>query len=357
MSGAGTVAGTSPRAPGADAERALIVLAVGAGLVACWVAREVLVPTALGLVLAATVHPLVSWLEARRVPRAAAAALGTLLAAAVVAAVALLLYDRVASFADELPAYQSRLDELWGGLRRHLLRLQAQGEKLVTPPRQPGQVRVQQGVQWESLVLGTAAGAASLVADAAVVIFVVYFGLVEGPRYGEKLVARAGAARAQVIEALAELRRDVAQFMLNRVVLNGILGVVTALVFAVYGLEHAAVFGLTTALLHFIPYVGPAVGLVLPTAMAVLQYGSLGRVMGVVAIYVVLVSLQGNVVDPIFLGRQLKLNALAVFLGSLIWFLIWGPIGLFLAVPLLSTVRIVCRHTARFGGVAEALAE
>jgi len=205
--------------------------------------------------------------------------------------------------------------------------------------------------------VGTAAGAATVLADAAVVVFVVYFGLAEGPRFGEKLVAGAGAARARVIEAMAELRRDVAQFMLNRVVLNALLGVVTAVIFAVYGLEHAAVFGLTTALLHFIPYVGPAVGLVLPTAMAVLQYGSWGRVLGVAAIYLALVTVQGNVVDPIFLGKQLRLSALAVFLGSLFWFLIWGPIGLFLAVPLLSTLRVVCRHTERFAWVAEALAE
>jgi predicted PurR-regulated permease PerM len=63
------------------------------------------------------------------------------------------------------------------------------------------------------------------------------------------------------------------------------------------------------------------------------------------------------VVDPIFLGKQLRLSALAVFLGSLVWFLIWGPIGLFLAVPLLSTIRVVCSHTARFRGVAAFLAE
>jgi predicted PurR-regulated permease PerM len=343
--------------PGEDAERALIALAVGAGLLACWVAREVLVPTALGLVLAATVFPLVSALEARRVPRALAAALGTLLATAVVVGVFLLLYDRLSSFGDELPSYRARLDELWDGLRRHIVRLQTQSDKLVAPPRQPGQVRVQQGVQWGSLIVGTAAGAATLLADAAVVVFVIYFGLVEGPRYREKLLSRAGAARERVTEALAELRRDVAQYMLNRVVLNAILGLVTALVFAVYGLEHAAIFGLTTALLHLVPYVGPAVGLVFPTAMAVLQWGSWGRVLGVVGIYVVLVSLQGNVVDPIFLGKQLRLNALAVFLGSLFWFLLWGPIGLFLAVPLLSTIRVVCKHTERFGWVAEALGE
>jgi len=337
--------------------RALLVVAIATVVALCWVAREVLMPTALGLVLAATASPLVAWLERRRVPRYAAAALGTLLVVAVVAGVALVLYDRVSSFSDELPSYQDKLDQLWTQVRHHLVRLQRQSEKLVTPPRQPGQVRVQETVRWGSVLVGTASGITAVLAGATVALFVVYFALDEAPRFRDKLVAWAGPRRAGVEEALDELRREVAQYMLNRVVLNAILGVVTALIFTFYGLEHAAVWGLTTALLHFVPYLGPAVGLVLPTGMALLQYGSPGRVIGVAAIYLGLVALQGNVVDPIFLGKQLRLSAMAVFLGSLLWFLLWGPIGLFLAVPLLSTIRVLCRHTTRFRAVAAFLAE
>lgn len=340
-----------------SSSQALLVLATGAVLALCWVAREVLVPAALGLLLAATVSPLVSWMERHRVPRPAAAALGTLLVVAVVAVLALVLYDRVSSFSEELPSYQDRLDQIWSQLRRHLVRLQAQSEKLVQPPRQPGQVRVQESVRWGTLLVGTASGVTSLLAGAAVVVFVVYFALHEAPRFRDKLIARVGPRRAQVEETLAELQRDVSQYMLNRVVLNAALGVVTAVAFALFGLEHAAVWGLTTALLHFVPYLGPALGLVLPTGMAVLQYGSVGRVIGAAAIYLALVSIQGNVVDPIFLGKQLRLSALAVFLGSLLAFLLWGPIGLFLAVPLLSTIRILCKHSVRFRAVAELLAE
>jgi predicted PurR-regulated permease PerM len=336
-----------------------VLLAVGAGLAFCWLAREVLIPTALGLVLAASVHPLVVFLERRRLPRAAASAVGTLVAVLAVAALALLLYDRISSFMDELPGYQDRLESAWQGLRRHVTRLQAQSEKLVTAPRQPGQVRVQEAVPWGSLLVGTAAGAATLVAEVAVVVFVIYFALADGPRYREKLLQRAGpGGQGRMQRVFDELQRDVEQYLLNRVVLNGILGVVITVVYWLYGLEHAAIWGITTALLHFVPYVGPAVGFVLPTAMAVIQYdGNVPRIVGVAAIYAVLVSIQGNLVDPIFLGKQLRLNALAVFLGSLFWYWLWGPLGLFLAVPLLSTIRIVCRQLPRFELVSELLAE
>lgn len=351
------VPGASTRTPGEGAERALISLAIIAVVALLWAGRTLLVPTALGLVLAATVYPLVGWLEAHHVPRWLAATLGTLVATGAVAVLGVVLYQSVSELWEQLPSYEARLDELWTGARRYFLQFQAQSEKLVTAPRRPGQIEVQASVPWGSLLLGTAAGVATLLGEATVVIFLVYFGLAEGPRWVEKVLVQAGARRDQVTEALAELRRDVAQYMLNRVVLNAILGVVTAVVFAFYGLEHAAVWGLTTGLLHLVPYIGPAVGLVLPTGMALLQWGSAGRVLGVAAIYLTLVSLQGNVVDPIFLGKQLRLSALVVFLGSLVWFLLWGPIGLFLAVPLLSTLRVVCKHSLRFRPVAEFLAE
>jgi predicted PurR-regulated permease PerM len=220
-------------------------------------------------------------------------------------------------------------------------------------------VKVQETVPWGTLLLGTAQGALELAGQVTVAIFMLYFALAEGPRFREKLLARARrpGARARVLAALAELHRDVEQYMLNRVLLNGLLGLVTWGIYALYGLEHAEIWGITTALLHFIPYVGPAVGLALPAAMALLQYGSWGRVAMVSGIYMLLVAVQGNVVDPIFLGRQLRLSALVVFLGSLFWFLIWGPVGLFLAVPLISTARIACKYTRRLRPLAELLAE
>ena len=130
------------------------------------------------------------------------------------------------------------------------------------PPR--GGVKVQSGVPWSSLLLGTAQGAVGLVAEATVAVFTLYFVLAEGPRFRQKLLTSLSGdaeARAQAVTALAEVHHDVEQYMVNRVLINAGLGLVTWVVYALYGLEHAAVWGLTTALLHFVPYVGPAVGL------------------------------------------------------------------------------------------------
>jgi predicted PurR-regulated permease PerM len=339
-------------------ERSLALLATGAAIAFCYVLRELLVPVVVALVLAFTVHPAVAWLERHRVPHALAAAAGTILATATVGLVVAVLYGGVQDFASELPAYEDRLRRTLDQISRGLFHLRAQTQQ-IEPPRQPGTVRVEESVPWNALLVGTAQGAVAIAGAVTVAVFVLYFALAEGPRYRRKFLehaARSAQGRARADLALEELHRDVSQYMWNRILLNGILGIVTWLCFA-FWLDHAAVWGITTALLHFVPYVGPAVGLALPVLMAVLQYGTLKHALVAGGVYLALVSIQGNVVDPIFLGRQLRLNALAVFVGSLFFFWLWGPIGLFVGVPVLSTIRIACKYLPRLRAVADFLAE
>jgi predicted PurR-regulated permease PerM len=339
-------------------ERSLAVLATGAAIAFCYVVRELLVPTVVALVLAFTVHPLVAWLERHKVPHALAAATGTVIATGTIVLVFAVLYQGLQELANELPTYEDRLRDVLGRVSRGLFHLRARTQE-IEPPRQPGTVRVEEGVPWNALLVGTAQGAVAVAGAAAVAVFVLYFALAEGPRYRRKFLEHAGRdpeSRARADLALEELHRDVSQYMWNRILLNGILGVVTWLCFA-FWLDHAGIWGITTALLHFVPYVGPAVGLAFPVLMAVLQYGTLQHALIAGGVYLALVSVQGNVVDPIFLGKQLRLNALAVFVGSLFFFWLWGPIGLFVGVPVLSTIRIACKYLPRLRAVADFLAE
>ncbi len=341
-------------------ERSLAVLAAGAVLAFLWLARELLLPTVLAICLAFTVHPVVAWLERRRLPRWLAALIGTLLALLLVAAIGAVLYNRVAAFWSELPEYEGRIRTAWDSVARKFMHIQAQSEQLVRSPARPGTVHVQQGVPWTVLLVGTAQGAIAIAAEATVAVFALYFSLAEAPRFKQKLLAAIGrdpVARERAMRAVGEIYHDIEQYMVNRLLLNAALGFVMWGSYALYGLQHAAVWGLTTALLHFVPYVGPAAGLILPTLMALLQYGTLRDLVLVAAIYIALVSLQGNVVDPIFLGRQLRLSSIVVFVGSLFWFWIWGPVGLFLAVPLLSSIRIACAHIPRLRVFADFLGE
>jgi predicted PurR-regulated permease PerM len=337
-------------------ERAVSILAASALLAFLYFAREFLLPSVLAALLAMTIFPVVSLLVRLRVPRSLAAMVGTLIIIGLAALIAFVLAQQIASFVQELPGYEDRLQSFWRSISKKYLQLQQSGDSLV-PPR-PREVKVSPGVPWEKVLFGTAMGALSLAAQAVIAIFVLYFVLAEGANYRRKLIRLfRGEGEDRILTALDQIQREIAHYMLNRVALNAILGVVTALAFALYGLDHAVVWGITTGLLHFIPYLGPALGLAFPVLMAALQYNTWRDPLLVGLIYTGLVGLQGNFVDPIFLGKQLRLNALAIFLGSVFWYWIWGPIGLFLAVPILSVARIVSSRAPRVKWLGEFLAE
>ena len=133
------------------------MLASTAVLAFLWLAREFLLPAVLAVFIAFTVHPVVSWLERRRLPRWLAAVFGTLLATTVVASIGLLLYTSISAFWTELPGYEERLRGALQTVTRHVTHLQSQGEAMVKPP--PGGLKVQEGVPWGTLLLGTAQGA------------------------------------------------------------------------------------------------------------------------------------------------------------------------------------------------------
>lgn len=339
-------------------ERGISILALGVLFAFLYIARDFLFPSVLAAFVALILHPLVQLLVRRlRVPRSIAALLGTVLAVLVLVVLVLVLVRQINSFASELPDYEDRLRDTWRSLSQKFSKLQQSGEALV--PTHPRQVRTVQGVPWETLLFGTAMGALTVVGQATVAVFLLYFLLAEAGNFRRKLIRLLRGdpgAEGRILRVLDQIQHDVEQYLLNRVVLNTILGFVTWGAFALYGLEHAAVWGLTTALLHFIPYLGPAVGLAFPVLMALLQYGNWRDPLVVGLVYTAIVGLQGNLVDPIFFGKQLRLNALAVFIGSVFWFWFWGPLGLFLAVPILSVLRIVSVHTQRLKWLGEFLA-
>jgi predicted PurR-regulated permease PerM len=83
----------------------------------------------------------------------------------------------------------------------------------------------------------------------------------------------------------------------------------------------------------------------------------MGHILAVPGSYLLITTIQNNVVSPYLYGDHLKLNPVAVLIGVLFWWFVWGIGGAFLAVPIIATVRVVTKHTKSFGALAEFLGE
>jgi predicted PurR-regulated permease PerM len=148
-------------------------------------------------------------------------------------------------------------------------------------------------------------------------------------------------AQANAMSALAKMVRSVRTYLIWRTVVNIGLGLVLGIVYQSVGLHHPWTWALVTAVLCYIPYIGTILAGAPPFFDAFVNLDPWWA-LGILVLYVVIVTFEGYFIVPWVMGRGMDLNATTVMLACLFWDLVWGTPGLFLAMPLMAALKAVC---------------
>lgn len=139
----------------------------------------------------------------------------------------------------------------------------------------------------------------------------------------------------------AEFESTTRSYLATKMVISLATGLLVWAILAILGLEMAVVFGTLAFLLNFIPSIGSVIATFLPLPMAVSQYDNPWMIAAVVVLPGLVQITIGNVVEPKLIGRGMALHPVTVILALSFWGLLWGVIGMVLAVPITATIRIV----------------
>jgi predicted PurR-regulated permease PerM len=158
-----------------------------------------------------------------------------------------------------------------------------------------------------------------------------------------------------VLHVIERVRAEVGRFYLTTTLINIGLGLATAGIMTAWGMPNPYLWGTLAALLNFIPYAGPGATLLVITIVAVVSFSQPGRILGVAGSDMLLVTIEGQIVQPLVVGRRLAVNPLVVFLA--LWFggLFWGIPGVLLATPTLVAIKVIAEHSARGGALLKFL--
>jgi predicted PurR-regulated permease PerM len=110
------------------------------------------------------------------------------------------------------------------------------------------------------------------------------------------------------------------------------------------GLPNPLIFGFLAGLFNYVPYIGPAVMVVVLFGVGLVTFPSLAHALVAPLGLVALTTLEGHVITPTIIGRRLTLNPLLVFLALAFWTWMWGPLGALLAVPLSIIGLVIVNH-------------
>jgi predicted PurR-regulated permease PerM len=151
-------------------------------------------------------------------------------------------------------------------------------------------------------------------------------------------------AKLRFLKIMRDIERNLAGYLTVVTIINIALGTVVALGAWLIGLPNPVIFGLLAALLNYVPYVGPAVMVIVLFGVGLVTFPLLGHAAIAPLGLIALTTAEGHFVTPTIVGRRLTLNPLLVFLALAFWTWLWGPIGAFLAVPLSIIGLVVFNH-------------
>lgn len=168
---------------------------------------------------------------------------------------------------------------------------------------------------------------------------------------GPPMFARMSSALASdlrsthILKLIDAVRSEVSHYYGSIALINLGLGLATAGMTWLLGMPSPLVWGLVAGTLNFVPYVGSATTLLLLSVTAFVTFDTVGQVVAVSASYLALATLEGQFVQPLVVGRRLRLNPVTVFLS--LWFggWFWGVAGIVMAVPTLVTLKVIAEHS------------
>lgn len=328
---------------------ALNILVIIAVLYTLYFCRTLLLPIFVAGFIALFSSPLVRFIASFKVPHALAAALVVMMLIVGLGAMFVILVGPAGHWLESLPVLGEKLAAQMSGLSDRLSVFRAQ-----VIPEAEGQ-SVAAGDALEAIffsAFSVVAGTTAMFLVAVAAVFVItYFFLVYGDNLMRNFVRAQStfAEKKKAVVIFQTVRDDISRYALVISIINIGLGLVTAGVMAILGIEDPFLWGALAAILNFAPYIGPLVLTIILTGVGFIEYESWSMALLVPGSFLLLNFIESQLVTPTVLGRRFNMNPLLVVLWMFAWGWVWGVIGLLIAIPLLVCFKILSSHLDLIG--------
>jgi len=337
-------------------QRAVVGLFVLGVFYTLYLTRAVLLPIIIAALLSFLLAPIKRALQRLRIPGMIAAGIVVSIMMGLIGFGAASLAEPAANWLDNLPKIIHKIESKLYPIRQTVQEVNKaaeQVEKIATPGNQPKTVAVG-GPGLRALLLSSTQ---AFIVVIVMIAFLVFFFLATGDLLLRKLVKVLPRLRDKIkaVQISQRIQQDVSRYLVTVTLINSGLGVATGLAMYVLHMPNAILWGVMVATFNFVPYIGATISLIVLTAVSLLTFDGLDQAVIVPVTFLAIATIEGQLVTPIVLGRQLALNSLVVFLTIIWWGWFWGIPGALIAVPLLVIIKIICDHVDGLNGLGEFL--
>lgn len=340
-------------------------------MVGLYVGRDVLIPIAIAILLSFVLGPLVNLLRRWHFGRFLSVATSVVIALGTAAALATLIGVQLADIAKDVPRYRSTIERKIEGLSdtpagrlagyvasigrtMHESREEPKPETPPKPAPQAGAAPPEKAILVE--VKERAPGPVTLagtllspilhpLATIGIVFVVLLFLLMQREDLRDRMIRLAGSSDLhRTTVAMDDAAKRLSRYFLVQLGLNASFGLVVGIGLYVLGVPNPVLWGIFSALMRFVPYVGAFVSALFPLALAAAVDPGWSMVIGTLILFLILEPLVGHFIEPMLYGQSTGMSPFAVLVSALFWTWLWGPVGLLLSTPLTVCLVVLGRH-------------
>lgn len=302
--------------------------------------KDLLIPLAFAGIFALLLLPVCQFLEGLRFQRWLAITIVILLTLGILISLFYLVYIQIMDFEEILPQLSEKAEKFYADIqiyiRRnfHISRTQqkVEGKKYLT-----------EFLKSNSDILGnTLSTTTGLLGNLTLIPLYIFLMLLYRDFikvFFYKAFKSVSSHRVNVV--LTKIKSVVIDYMVGLIMVIGIIGILNTVGLYILGIDHAIFFGFLASFLVLLPYIGIAIGSLLPILFALITKDSPLYAVGVASLFATIQFLEGNFITPYIVGSKVSINSMAAIISLIVFSTLWGMGGLVLALPLTAIIKVI----------------
>ncbi len=331
---------------------------------ALYLAKGVLVPLTLAVLLSFLLSPVCDWLERCRLGRLPAVFATVVVGFALLGAATWTVVMQMTELAPRVPEYQrnvqAKLHSINDNLSLALNKLTETAEDGVDATASPPVAAAKSGRHSDpsyavrlipaatsplQVLSGTFGTILEVLGSSGVVFLLVVFFLIRREDLRDRFVHLIGRGHLTVTtQTLEDAATRVSRYLATQFLLNLIFGVLVAIGLFFIGVPNAVLWGILATILRFVPYIGSMIAGAMPIGLAMAISSNWIAPLLSLGLFVALELVVSNILEPWLYGKHTGVSAVAVLLAAVFWTWLWGSVGLLLATPLTVCLLVLGKH-------------
>jgi predicted PurR-regulated permease PerM len=314
----------------------LILFLVFAGL---HYAKEILMPLTIAGVLATLFFPFCKWMEGKNMPKGLAVLICVLILLIIIGGISVLLGWQISTLANDFPVIKQKSIAIIDRIQDYIFNhsdISAKEQFKIIKEEQPSYSNIIQSI----------VGSFTYILTNLLFTLVYLFCMLYYRSHLKQFILKITPSfdRVEMEQVIYNAALISQQYLVGLSKMIVCLWIMYSIGFSILGVKHALFFALLCGLLEIVPYVGNITGTLLTVFVSAGQGASVEIIGGIVFVYGSVQLIQGWLLEPLIVGHQVKINPFTTIIALVVGELVWGIPGIFLAIPIIAMIKIVCDH-------------